>query len=78
MTSTRLPNGIELEYEVHGPATGEPVLLVMGLGAQMIVWPLEFVERLVDHGYRVIRYDNRDAGLSTEVDAPVPTNARRS
>ena len=72
MTSTRLPNGIELEYEEHGPAAGEPVLLVMGLGAQMIVWPLEFVERLVDHGYRVIRYDNRDAGLSSEVDAPPP------
>ena len=72
MTSTRLPNGIELEYEVHGPASGEPVLLVMGLGAQMIVWPLEFVQRLVDHGYRVIRFDNRDIGLSSEVDAPPP------
>ena len=72
MTAARLPNGLELEYEVYGPPHGEPVLLVMGLGAQMIVWPMDFVERLVEHGLRVIRFDNRDIGLSSVVDVPVP------
>ena len=66
-------NGITLEYEVHGDADAEPLLLVMGLGGQLIAWPLEFVERLVERGFRVIRFDNRDVGLSTKVDAPVPT-----
>lgn len=72
MTSARLPNGLDLEYEEFGPPSGEPVLLIMGLGAQMIVWPLDFIDRLVEHGYRVIRFDNRDIGLSSEVDAPAP------
>ena len=42
----------------------ETILLVMGLGAQMTLWPDEFVEALVGHGFRVIRFDNRDIGLS--------------
>ncbi|MBD2842946.1 alpha/beta fold hydrolase [Erythrobacter rubeus] len=57
-------NGVELFYEEQGNANDEPILLVMGLGAQMILWPDEFVEALKGHGYRVIRYDNRDIGLS--------------
>jgi pimeloyl-ACP methyl ester carboxylesterase len=56
-------NGIELEYEVFGD--GEPLLLIMGLGAQMILWPDAFVASLVRRGFRVIRFDNRDTGLST-------------
>jgi pimeloyl-ACP methyl ester carboxylesterase len=55
--------GIRLEYDVHGD--GEPVLLIMGLGAQMILWPEEFRQHLVDGGFRVVRFDNRDVGLST-------------
>jgi pimeloyl-ACP methyl ester carboxylesterase len=69
-------NGITIEYDVHGDDDGEPMLLVMGLGGQLIGWPLDFVERLVARGYRVVRYDNRDIGLSTKIDAPVPTRRR--
>lgn len=58
-------NGLTIEYEVHGPDDGEPLLLVMGLGGQLIAWPVPFVERFVAEGFRVIRFDNRDAGLST-------------
>jgi pimeloyl-ACP methyl ester carboxylesterase len=57
-------NNIELYYEENGPADGPVILLVMGLGAQMIAWPDEFIHGLVSKGYRVIHYDNRDVGLS--------------
>lgn len=57
-------NGITLEYEDHGDKNAPPILLIMGFGAQLTLWPDEFVEALVGHGYRVIRYDNRDIGLS--------------
>ena len=66
-------NGISIEYDVHGDDDGEPLLLVMGLGGQLIAWPLEFVERLVARGFRVIRFDNRDIGLSTKMPTPPPT-----
>src|SRR4051794_38125764 len=66
-------NGINIEYDVHGAADADPLLLVMGLGGQLIGWPLGFVEALTDRGFRVIRFDNRDIGLSTKVDAPAPT-----
>ena len=72
MTSTVI-NGITLEYEIQGPDDGEPVLLIMGLGAQLVVWPQGFVDRLSDGGYRVIRFDNRDVGRSARIDAPMPT-----
>ncbi len=62
-------NGITLHYESHGPECGEPILLIMGLGAQMTRWPAEFYGRLTDQGYRVIRFDNRDVGLSEKLDA---------
>ena len=58
-------NGIELEYEVFGPDDGVPLLLVTGISVQMIWWWDEFIDKLVARGYRVIRHDNRDAGLST-------------
>jgi pimeloyl-ACP methyl ester carboxylesterase len=57
-------NGITIEAEAFGPASGETILLVMGLGAQMTRWPLELIDMLTARGYRVIRYDNRDVGLS--------------
>jgi pimeloyl-ACP methyl ester carboxylesterase len=60
-------NGIEIEYEELGDPEGPPLLLVMGLGAQMIVWDDELCEALGDRGYRVIRYDNRDVGKSTKI-----------
>jgi len=61
-------NGIEIEYEDYGPKDAPPVLLIMGLGAQLTLWPMPMVEQLVERGYRVIRYDNRDIGLSTKLD----------
>ncbi|MFT3729791.1 MAG: alpha/beta hydrolase [Terricaulis sp.] len=57
-------NGITIEYDVQGPEKGEPVLLIMGLGAQMTRWPQELRQKLADRGFRVIRFDNRDCGLS--------------
>lgn len=67
-------NGITIEYEDHGDAAAPPILLVMGLGAQLTLWPIELVEALVARGYRVIRYDNRDIGLSTKMEsAGVPS-----
>jgi pimeloyl-ACP methyl ester carboxylesterase len=59
-------NGVTLEYETHGDPANPPLLLIMGLGAQMTLWPIELVEALVARGYHVIRYDNRDIGLSTK------------
>ena len=57
-------NGITIEYEEQG--AGEPLLLIMGLGAQLIDWPQGFVDLIAAQGFRVIRFDNRDSGLSTE------------
>jgi len=65
----RIPsNGLEIELDDQGPAGGEPLLLVMGLGMQLIAWPDELVNDLVGRGFRVLRIDNRDAGLSTQLD----------
>ncbi|HSM53732.1 MAG TPA: alpha/beta fold hydrolase [Erythrobacter sp.] len=57
-------NSIELEYDTHGDPANPPMLLVMGLGAQMTLWPIELVQGLAQRGFHVIRYDNRDIGLS--------------
>ena len=66
-------NGIELEYDEHGNADDPPLLLIMGLSAQMTMWREEFVAELAGRGFRVIRFDNRDIGLSTFFDeAGVP------
>ncbi len=65
---------VELCYETLGSDDAPPLLLVMGLGSQMIFWDEEFCAMLVDAGYRVIRFDNRDNGRSTVFrDAPAPT-----
>ena len=69
MTSVRA-NGIEIEYEVVGEGTGTPLLLIMGFGRQMIAWPDGFCRLLVEGGFDVIRYDNRDVGLSTMMREP--------
>ena len=62
-------NGIELEYESLGADDAPVILLIMGLGCQLIHWPDSLCAALVAAGYRVIRYDNRDVGLSTRLDA---------
>lgn len=63
-------NGIELCYAQTGDATAPAIVLVNGLGTQMTVWPDEFVNALVARGFRVIRFDNRDCGLSQKFGAP--------
>jgi pimeloyl-ACP methyl ester carboxylesterase len=66
-------NNVDLYYEENGPADAPVILLVMGLGAQMIAWPDEFIQGLVAKGHRVIHYDNRDVGMSQRMDgAPAP------
>lgn len=57
---------LKLYYEDMGDIDDPPVLLIMGLGAQLLLWRTAFCERLVSHGLRVIRYDNRDVGLSSK------------
>jgi pimeloyl-ACP methyl ester carboxylesterase len=55
---------LDIAWEQAGPESGEPIVLVMGLGGQLIHWPELFCEQLVQRGFRVLRFDNRDAGLS--------------
>lgn len=68
MARARVSPEVELEYEVCGPPGAPPVLLIMGVGAQLIHWPDGFVDMLARRGLRVIRFDNRDAGLSTKLE----------
>ncbi len=70
----RIPcNGVELEYEWVGPPEGAPLLLVPGHEGQLIWWHEGLCEQLVAHGFRLLRYDNRDSGLSTHMDdRPAP------
>jgi pimeloyl-ACP methyl ester carboxylesterase len=60
-------NGIDICYEIFGDADAEPMLLIMGLGAQMIQWDDNFCRQLADRGFRVIRFDNRDIGKSSKL-----------
>jgi len=64
--------GIELAYETCGDPTDPTILLVMGLGMQMLAWDEDFCEQLVGRGYHVVRFDNRDIGLSTKVGGGPP------
>jgi pimeloyl-ACP methyl ester carboxylesterase len=66
-------NGLTIEYETVGNPDDPALLLVMGLGGQLVYWPEEFCDALADRGFFVIRYDNRDVGLSSKIeDAPPP------
>ena len=65
--------GITLCYETYGSPANPPLLLIQGLGMQMIGWPEEFCEQLVARGFFVVRFDNRDAGRSTHVLGRAPT-----
>lgn len=65
-------NGVTLEYDERGPKDGAPILLIMGFGTQMTGWPEEFAQGLADAGLRVIRFDNRDVGLSQKWDGVIP------
>ena len=61
-------NGIEIEYDTVGDAEDPALLLVMGFTAQLIAWEEGFCRALADRGFHVIRFDNRDCGLSTKFD----------
>src|SRR4051794_21194402 len=71
---TAPPNaaGGELYYETFGDPSGEPLLFVMGLGAQLHVWEADLLEAFVDRGFFAIRFDNRDVGLSTKIEGLTP------
>ena len=72
------PSRIEVAYERFGDPAAPPLLLVMGLGTQMLGWDEGFCAELVDRGMQPIRFDNRDIGLSTHIsDAPTPIHSRR-
>jgi pimeloyl-ACP methyl ester carboxylesterase len=58
-------NGVKIFYRDYGPAEGDPVLMVHGLGAQLVHWPPHLIKFLQDHNFRPITYDNRDVGLSS-------------
>ena len=76
MPRIEVRSGISLAYESHGE--GDPLVLIMGVGAQRVFWPKDFVSRLVEHGHRVILFDNRDCGESTwlkDQRAPAPMAA---
>src|ERR1700744_2456372 len=60
-------NGIDLCYEIFGRSDAEPLVLIMGLGAQMIQWDDDFCRQLAARGFRVIRFDNRDIGKSSKL-----------
>lgn len=65
-------NGLTIEYETHGDPARPALLLVMGLGAQLVYWHDDFCEAFADQGFFVIRYDNRDTGRSSRTVGPVP------
>ena len=70
---------IVIAYETFGPPGGVPLLLISGTGAQMLIWPEDFCAALAGRGFRVARFDNRDAGLSTHLTgAPAPGWLKRS
>jgi pimeloyl-ACP methyl ester carboxylesterase len=64
---TMRANGIDICYEIFGDANAEPLLLIMGLGAQMVLWDDDFCQQLAARGFRVIRFDNRDIGQSAKL-----------
>ena len=82
-SGTSKSGDIDIFYEDMGDPNDPAVLLVMGLGAQLLLWRKAFCEKLVNQGLRVIRYDNRDVGLSTKITgrhsgSPLPLRMARS
>jgi pimeloyl-ACP methyl ester carboxylesterase len=70
-------NGLQIEYDTFGDESAEPLLLIMGLGTQMTAWSPDFCNALAGHGHYVVRFDNRDVGLSTKFEgARTPSRLR--
>ena len=67
-------NGIDIAYDEVGDKSAPAIVLIMGLGTQMISWPEVFCAGLADRGFRVIRFDNRDIGLSTKIETAPPVD----
>lgn len=67
-------NGVKIEYEIRGSDNDPPILMIMGLSAQLVMWPPSLVQALVDAGFKVILFDNRDIGLSQKFDGRKPPN----
>ena len=67
-------NGIDIAYDEVGNQKSPAIVLIMGLGTQMIAWPDAFCAALADSGFRVIRFDNRDVGLSTKIESALPVD----
>jgi len=72
--STASVNGVEIAYETFGDPADETMLLIMGLGVQMLGWDERFCRMLAERGYHVVRFDNRDVGHSTKVEGGPPPN----
>ncbi|WP_017580945.1 alpha/beta fold hydrolase [Nocardiopsis valliformis] len=72
-----LPGGVRICYRVDGPADGTPLLLIAGLALDLTSWPQRMVQGFTDRGFRVIRFDNRDAGRSTRMSTPPPGRLRQ-
>lgn len=75
MPSIRVRTGVELFHEEFGAPEAPPLLLIMGLGAQLTTWPEEFCRTLAGRGFRVIRYDNRDVENGRRTHAALPEGA---
>jgi pimeloyl-ACP methyl ester carboxylesterase len=73
MPQAQLTTSLTLEYDTFGDAGNPAILLIMGLGTQMIAWHPVLCQQLADEGFYVIRFDNRDAGLSSELDFDWPS-----
>jgi pimeloyl-ACP methyl ester carboxylesterase len=67
-------NGIDIAYDEVGDKSAPAIVLIMGLGTQMISWPEVFCAGLADRGFRIIRFDNRDIGLSTKIETAPPVD----
>lgn len=68
-TGTARHGAVNLAYETSGPAKGEPLVLIAGTGMPSVYWPGDFCAVLAEHGFQIARFDNRDTGLSTHLDA---------
>ncbi|MDR3418293.1 MAG: alpha/beta hydrolase [Nevskia sp.] len=71
-------NGIQIEYETFGDPARPAILLIMGLGAQLVLWPAPLCEMLAAAGFYVIRYDNRDVGLSSKIESAGKPDLKRA
>ena len=72
-----LPAGPRICHHVSGPPDGSPLLLVAGLGLDLTSWPQRMVDGFADRGFRVVRFDNRDVGRSSRIDAPPHGRVRK-